>query len=561
VPIARTYRIHEVVGRGSFGIVYRATMQGEGGFSKEVAVKMLNDAAATDAQQAMRLRDEARLLGLVRHRAILQVDGLVRLLGQWALVTEYVKGVNLLTLARTQPIPLSVALEVAGEVAGGLHVAFSTPGNDGGPLKLVHRDVKPANIQISSAGEVKLLDFGIARAEYGEREAETNQMLVGSLSYMSPERLDQIDGPEGDVYALGIVLCEVISQKRFGKTSSNADRHREHIDGGLAKVRERLGPDLEPVLPLLSSMLAYDPRARPTAKDVERECRRLRGVVNGPFLADWAEQHVRGAADVDMEPDELVGRVLGDGDQPVVVESVEPALVSRPPAAVWLLLALGLVISVLGITLATNQLSEPASGRVVDLPIAELAPPVIPPSTVPPMAPTVIPTVPSSPQTTTTPTTEPGVKPAVPEPSHPPGTSTDKPKAKVPSASAKAGRPVSAGDFANWLGTHPAWESGAAVAAGKADSNYLRGWNGNTAPDPSAPMTNVSWWAAQQFCASRGGLAGLDAGPTGWSESSGPFQEWRADGDQAAWRRFDGATSRAVRRVDANAFTGFRCAK
>jgi hypothetical protein len=56
-------------------------------------------------------------------------------------------------------------------------------------------------------------------------------------------------------------------------------------------------------------------------------------------------------------------------------------------------------------------------------------------------------------------------------------------------------------------------------------------------------------------------LAPLEAGPTGWSEASGPFQEWRVDGDQGAWRRFDGATSRAVKRTDANAFTGFRCAK
>ena len=108
------------------------------GFKKAVAVKLLNaDTAAVD-EIASRLRDEARMLGLIRHRAIVHVDGLVLLNGRWAVVMEYVEGVDLKRLVGEGPVPPAVALEIIEEVSAALHVAYEQPGSTGEPLRLLH---------------------------------------------------------------------------------------------------------------------------------------------------------------------------------------------------------------------------------------------------------------------------------------------------------------------------------------------------------------------------------------------------------------------------------------
>ncbi len=129
------------------------------------------------------------------------------------------------------------------------------------------------------------------------------------------------------------------------------------------------------------------------------------------------------------------------------------------------------------------------------------------------------------------------------------------------SAETAAASPVTAADFSAFVATHPEWSKVAATEAGKADSNYLRDWSDGAPPAGQRWAVNVSWNAASAYCAARGGLAGLVALPDSWPETGQPFQEWRQEVGRAAWRRFDGATSVAVRHADANAFTGFRCAR
>ena len=93
--LGRRYRVLGTIGKGGFGTVYKAEMLGEGDFTKVVALKVLNPEAALVDEVAQRMRDEARILGLVRHRAIVQVDGLVRFDNQWTIVMEYLEGVDL----------------------------------------------------------------------------------------------------------------------------------------------------------------------------------------------------------------------------------------------------------------------------------------------------------------------------------------------------------------------------------------------------------------------------------------------------------------------------------
>jgi len=321
------YRILGALGRGAFGTVYRAEKLGESGFSKTVALKVLNPEMSQKPEVAQRLRDEARMLGLLRHRAILQVDGLVRLGERWAVVMEYVEGVDLKDLASAGPVPLGPALEIVGEIAGALHVAYNTTGPEGGPLRLLHRDIKPSNVFVTSAGEVKILDFGVARADFGSREAETQQLRYGSTGYMSPERLDFIDTAAGDVYALGVVLWELLTGKPYGKTSSKEARHLNRLRENLDQLWEITQGVSEELVVFAESMLAYEPEDRPLARDVERTCGALRMKLGGQFLRDWAEVTVGPLVEARRSPNQddpnSPTMVLGSGSNRSAADKLE----------------------------------------------------------------------------------------------------------------------------------------------------------------------------------------------------------------------------------------------
>ncbi len=271
--------------------MYRADLLGEGGFTRKVALKVLNADMVGVEDVAHRLRDEARLLGLLRHRAIVQVDGLVLLNDRWTVVMEYIEGSDLQRLLRASgPMPLGCALEVISEVASALDIAYATPGPNGVPLHLLHRDIKPPNILLTAAGEIKVLDFGIARAEFSGREAQTKSVLYGSIGYMAPERMEFEELPAGDVYALGTVLFELLDGAPLGKSSINPQKHAAHIDASLQRLWKKI-PAVPAEFPeLLRSMLAYEPDERPTAREVERRCRALRSQATDPWLRDWAEK-------------------------------------------------------------------------------------------------------------------------------------------------------------------------------------------------------------------------------------------------------------------------------
>ena len=288
----RRYRIIEVIGKGGFGTVYRAEMQGEGGFAKNVALKLLNAEASQIDEISSRLRDEARILGLIHHRAIVRVDGLTTLDGRWAVVMEYVDGVDLRHVLAAGPVPPGPAVEIVGEVAGALYVAHDKPTPDGQPLRLLHRDIKPSNIQITPAGEVKILDFGVARAEFQSREAHTQGMRFGTLRYLAPERLDGIDSAAGDIYALGVVLIECLTGKSFGKAIANRSAHQKRVEDALNRVWSQTRGVSQELVDVCEAMVAYDPNQRLTARDVERVCKELRAILQDDWLGDWAENVV-----------------------------------------------------------------------------------------------------------------------------------------------------------------------------------------------------------------------------------------------------------------------------
>jgi len=286
----REYRLISVLGEGGFGAVYRGELRGAGGFTKSVAIKLLNAKMDGMDEIRARFRDEARILALLRHRAIVMVEDLVELDGRWAVVMEYIDGADLKALLKFGPVPLRPLCQIIGEVASALKVAHEAvePGT-GKPLSIVHRDIKPANIRLTAAGEVKVLDFGVARAEFSGREAVTRSLSFGSMGFLAPERMDGIDVPAGDIYSLGGVLYESLTGNALGQLSVDSRRHGpelvEKTKSAVAGLPDKIRAQ---VLQLLSHMLIYDYDKRLSAGAVSEICDELFLACEGLWLKRWA---------------------------------------------------------------------------------------------------------------------------------------------------------------------------------------------------------------------------------------------------------------------------------
>ncbi len=308
--VKRSYRLISSLGQGGFGTVYRAQLEGTRGFSKTVAIKVLNEDRAGVADFQRRLRDEARMLSMLKHRAIVYVEDLVRIEGRWAVVMEFIEGTDVENLIALGPVPPRSTCEIVAEVASALLVAHEAKDpTSGSPLSMVHRDVKPANIRITPSGEVKVLDFGVARATLTTREARTRSIAFGSDGYLAPERYDRLDTAAGDVYALGAVTFECLSGDELGQLSVNFVQHKVKLKRKLDKLAERLqGPFGAEITGFVNRMMSYDHRDRPETAEVADRFQELMLRAPGQWLKRWAP--------------EALGRVksreapLGDRDEP-----------------------------------------------------------------------------------------------------------------------------------------------------------------------------------------------------------------------------------------------------
>ena len=154
-PLAnrRQFKLVKRIGVGGFGEVYLSEMSTPSGFTKTVALKLLRSDISSADEMAARMKDEARMLGLLRHRAIVQADDLIMLDGRIAVVMEYIPGCNLSALLNPRrfdaDIPARISFRVIPEMADALDAAFSRPSTvTGEPLRVLHRDIKPHNFLI-----------------------------------------------------------------------------------------------------------------------------------------------------------------------------------------------------------------------------------------------------------------------------------------------------------------------------------------------------------------------------------------------------------------------------
>ncbi|MDG1480554.1 MAG: serine/threonine-protein kinase [Myxococcota bacterium] len=303
----RRFELVRELGSGTFGTVFLADMVSLGGFRKRVALKMLNPQWEEGSDAGRRLRDEARLLGRLRHRHIVSVDDLVRLNGSWTVVMEYVPGVDLERLIRgantkSTAIPMAPSLDIIAAVAEALRVAYDG-GLDGETLQVIHRDIKPSNILLTPEGDVKVLDFGIASASFQGREAKTDRVRFGSIPYMSPERvLGEPEIPAGDVYALGCVLYELLLGRRLGRAELGPARQEAQVSEALQVLQNELESTPQELLRLIEDCLEYDVENRPSAGDVASRARALGRTLSGDGLHAFAREFVPAVLEKTPQP-------------------------------------------------------------------------------------------------------------------------------------------------------------------------------------------------------------------------------------------------------------------
>ena len=225
-PQLGKYSLVAEIARGGMGIVFLAQAIGRHGFKKLVVVKQLKPELAEDEKFREMFLDEARLAARLNHRNIVQTTEVDEEDNRYYFVMEYLEGRTLhaaLQLKGDRALPQTTLLWILCDVLAGLHYAHELTDFDGKPLGVVHRDVSPRNIFLTYDGQVKLLDFGVAKAAGRGHETEAGE-LKGRIPYMCPEHVREKDiDRRADIFSVGVLLREVLTGQRMWGSSNEVE--------------------------------------------------------------------------------------------------------------------------------------------------------------------------------------------------------------------------------------------------------------------------------------------------------------------------------------------------
>ncbi len=263
------YTLIASLAEGGMAKVYLGLMAGPAGFNKLLVIKVLNrdDAAHRDEDNLQLFWDEARLAARVIHPNVVHTYEVGEIDGRYFLAMEYLDGQAYRTLQirmQKDGLPPCEELRIIAETARGLHYAHELKGFKGEPLGVVHRDVSPQNVFITYDGQVKLLDFGIAKSDDSGHKTQVG-VIKGKLDYIAPEQLsgDKVDA-RADIFSLGAMLWEALSGRRFagGRAVAEVKKVHARVTGGEPKLRV-IAPDVpEELVRIVDRAIALDPQQR-----------------------------------------------------------------------------------------------------------------------------------------------------------------------------------------------------------------------------------------------------------------------------------------------------------
>lgn len=284
VPFGR-YLLERRLAVGGMAEVFLGRLPGPRAFTKRVVIKRLLQHLVDDQDAVTSFLDEAKLAARFTHPNLIQVFELAQIEGQYCIVMEYLEGADLAQLldacaARRVRVPAPIAALLVARAAEALEYVHRLTGDDGQPLSIVHADVSPGNIVLTQQGEVKVVDFGVAK-HAGAR----TDVVRGKPGYMPPEQLEghTIDA-RADVFALGVVLYELLAGRLFLQTRETNLDLASHTESRLSELRTDDG---------LAQILRSALRARPdertsSAADVHRALEGYMATVTRPLASDVA---------------------------------------------------------------------------------------------------------------------------------------------------------------------------------------------------------------------------------------------------------------------------------
>jgi len=286
------------VAQGGMAVVWVARVVGKLGLEKLYAVKTILPHLHGDASFRAMFLDEAKIASRIRHPNVVALEDLGEDDGQLYMALEWVAGDSLSRLhgevqARGTAIPPNVLLRILADACAGLHAAHELQGDDGRPLNVVHRDISPQNLLVTTSGVTKVIDFGIATAIDRLAEKTRKGLLKGKIEYAAPEqvRMLRVDR-RADIWALGTILYQYLA----GRLPFTGERDLDIVE---ALVSGKPPPPMPPfVSPALANvaMIALRPRREeryPNALEMQRA---LEGCLTSPTtttdVASFLQEHL-----------------------------------------------------------------------------------------------------------------------------------------------------------------------------------------------------------------------------------------------------------------------------
>ena len=333
---ASSYQILAKLATGGMAEIFLARGASVAGVERYVVLKRVLRERASDPHFIRMFLDEARLAAQLQHPNVAQVYDIGKLGDSYFFTMEYVHGETVRSLlqhshAAKRPIPTGCVLAIAAGAAAGLHHAHERIGVDGKPLGIVHRDVSPSNLMISYEGNVKVVDFGVAKASH--RATETRSGTVkGKISYLSPEqcRGRPIDR-RSDLFSLGIVMWELLTLERLYRRDSDFENMQAIVNEPVVPPSARR-PGIRPELDrLVIRLLSKEPEDRYQTADELHEAVDAVAVHSGTSIsASSLGRYTRDLFGLRPEPwvslstEERVSDIITVTGEPIPAELVLP---------------------------------------------------------------------------------------------------------------------------------------------------------------------------------------------------------------------------------------------
>ncbi len=291
------YEVYERLGMGGMASVHRAKKRGPAGFERTVALKRMLSHLTEDRGFVESFVREAKVASLLAHPNIAQTYDFGRINGIFYIAMELVSGHDVRKLLRhahktNEPIPMPVVMSLLGELCDALDYAHSFVDENGQPMGIVHRDISPSNMIVAGTGHLKVIDFGIAKANSRQLHTETGT-VKGKLGYMAPETaLGMAVGPVSDIFSMGVVAWELVTASPLFSARTDFETMRKLREEQVTPP-SRYNPQCPPMLDqLILAALEREPEhriqsARAFRATLDGICQQFGIVTSARGVADW----------------------------------------------------------------------------------------------------------------------------------------------------------------------------------------------------------------------------------------------------------------------------------